>query len=72
MAVDQVRFPLVSDEEISEINKLTGKTAASKNIARATKTWMAAWVEWCKARNINLLKTEKRELFHINSGYVPA
>ena len=72
MAVDQVRFPLVSDEEVSEINKLTGETAASKNIARATKTWMVAWAEWCKARNINLLKTEKRELFHITSRYVPA
>ena len=31
MAVDQARFPLVSDEEISQIN--TSKTAASKNIA---------------------------------------
>ena len=28
------------------------KTATSKDIARATKTWMAAWVEWCKARSI--------------------
>ena len=50
MAVDQARFPLVSDEEITEINE----TAASKNTARATKTWMAAWAEWCKARNINV------------------
>ena len=74
MAVDQFHFLLVQDAEISEINKLTVKTAASKNIARATKTWMAAWAEWCKARNINLLKTvsEKRKLFHIASGYVPA
>ena len=55
MAVDQACFPLVSDEEISEINKLTSKTAASKNIARVTKTWMAAWAEWCKARTINLV-----------------
>ena len=40
MAVDQAHnFPLVSDEEISEIN--TNITAASKNIARATKSWMA-------------------------------
>ena len=38
MAVDQARFPLVLDEEISEINK----TAASKNAAGATKTWMSA------------------------------
>ena len=53
MAVDQARFPLVSDEEISEIN--TSKTAASKNIAQASKTWMAAWAEWCKTRNINVL-----------------
>ena len=43
-------MPLVSDEEISEINE----TAASKNTARATKTWMSAWAEWCKARNINV------------------
>ena len=62
MAVDQFHFLLVQDAEISEINKLTVKTAASKDIARATKTWMAAWAEWCKARNINLYKTvsEKR------------
>ena len=50
MAVDQARFPLVSDEEILEINE----TAASTNTARVTKTWMAAWAEWCKARNINV------------------
>ena len=50
MAEDQARFPLVSDEEISEINE----TAASKNTARATKTWMSARAEWCKARNINV------------------
>ena len=52
MVVDQARarFPLVSDEDISEINE----TAASKNTARATKTWMSAWAEWCKARNINV------------------
>ena len=70
MAVDQARFPCVSDE----INKLTCKTAASKNIARTTKTWIAAWAEWLKARNINLLKTvsEKRESFHIAGGYVGA
>ena len=50
MAVDQGRFSLVLDEEILEINK----TAASKHTARATKTWMTAWEEWCKARNINV------------------
>ena len=50
MTVDQARFPLVSDEEILEINE----TTASKNTARATKTWMAAWAEWWKARNINV------------------
>ena len=75
MAEYQARFLLVLDEEISEINKLTGKPAAYKNIVLASKTWMAAWAEWCKARNIiNLLKTvsEKRELFHIASGHVPA
>ena len=33
MAVDQAKFPLVSDGEISEINN--SKTAASENIARA-------------------------------------
>ena len=44
-AVDQACFPLLSDEEISEINKLTGKTTASRNIARATKTWMPARVK---------------------------
>ena len=43
MAVDQARFSLVLDEEITEINE----TAASKNTARATKTWMSAWAEWC-------------------------
>jgi len=47
MAVDKARFPLASQEEITEI------TAASKNNPQATKTWMAAWAEWCKARNIN-------------------
>ena len=47
MAADKARFLLVSDEEITEI------TAASKNSAPTTKTWMAAWAEWCKARNIN-------------------
>ena len=41
MAVDEARFPLVSDGEILEINE----TAASKNTARATKTWMAVWAE---------------------------
>ena len=50
MAVDQARFPLVSDEEILEINE----TAASKNTARATKTWMAVWAEWCQARKNNV------------------
>ena len=53
MAIDQARFPLVSDEEIPEIN--SNKTAASKNIARLTKTWMEALLEWCKTRNINVL-----------------
>ena len=56
MAVDQAQFPLVSDEEILQIN--ITKTAASKNIARATKKWMAAWAEWCKARNINVLNCQ--------------
>ena len=50
MAVDHARFPLVSDGEILETNE----TAASKNTARATKTWMAVWAEWCQARNINV------------------
>jgi len=50
MAADQARFPLVSDEEITEINE----TAASKNTARATKTCMTTWAEWCKVRNINV------------------
>jgi len=50
MVVDQARFPLVSDKEILEINE----TAAFKNTALATKTWMAAWGEWYKARNINV------------------
>ena len=34
--------PLVSDKEISETNN--SKTATSRNIARATKTWMARMV----------------------------
>ena len=50
MTVDQARFSLLLDEEISEINE----TAASKNTAQATKTCMAVWAEWCKARNINV------------------
>ena len=50
VAIDQARFPLVSYEEILEISE----TAASKNTARATKTWMAVWAEWCQARNINV------------------
>ena len=42
MAVTKLSFRLVSNGEISKINKLNSKTAASKNIARATKSWMAA------------------------------
>ena len=54
MVVDQANFPLVSDEEVTEIH--TNKIAAS--IARATKKWMAAWAECCKARTINVLNCQ--------------
>ena len=42
MAVDQARFPLVTNQEMSEIKN----TAASRNTT--SKTWMAAWAELFK------------------------
>ena len=42
MAADKICLPLVSGEKISEIT--TSKTAATKNVARATK-WIVAWAE---------------------------
>ena len=48
--------PLVSDKEISETN--TSKTATSKNIARATKTWMARMV--LIQKHIDLMTTPLR------------
>ena len=56
IAVDHARFPLVSDEEISEMN--TNKSQPPKNIARATKSWTAGWEECCKARNINVFNCQ--------------
>ena len=46
---DQFRFPVVSNEEITEINK----SAASKNMKRTRQTWLAGWQKWCLARNID-------------------
>ena len=40
MALDQTRFPLASNDTISQINN----TTASKNTARATKTWLGKMV----------------------------
>ena len=55
MAVDQAKFsPCIRNS--SEINN--SKTAASKTIARGTKSWMAAWVECCKAKNVTALNCQ--------------
>ena len=46
---DQSRFPVISNEQITEINE----SAASKNTKRTTQTWMTVWRKWCAARSIN-------------------
>ena len=52
---DQSRFPVVSNDEIMEINH----SAASKNTKRTTQTWLTVWRNWCLARNID----DKMECF---------
>ena len=46
---EESRFPVVSSEEITEINE----SAGSKNTKRTTQTWATVWVKWCEARNID-------------------
>lgn len=67
-AVDQACFPLLSDEEISEINE----TAASKNTARITKDGRQYEQNGIKPET-SMYKTikEGRELYYIASSYVP-
>ena len=52
---DQSCFPVVSNDEIMEINN----SAASKNTKRTTQTWLTVWRNWCLARNID----DKMECF---------
>jgi len=52
---DQSRFPVVSNEEITEINQ----SAANKHTKRTTQTWLPVWQKWCLARNID----DKMECF---------
>ena len=52
---DQSRFPVVSNDEIMEMNH----SAASKNTKRTTQTWLTVWRNWCLARNID----DKMECF---------
>ena len=52
---DQSRFPVVSNEEITEINE----SAANKNTKRTTRTWLTVWQKWCLVRNID----DKMEYF---------
>ena len=47
--LEESRFPVVSSEEITEINE----SAASKNTKRTTQTWLTVWRKWCAARNID-------------------
>ena len=49
LGLGESRFPVVSSEEITEINE----SAASKNTKRTTQTWLTVWMKWCKARNID-------------------
>jgi len=49
LGLEESRFPVVSSEEITEINE----SAASKNTKRTTQTWLTVWMKWCKARNID-------------------
>ena len=49
LGLEESRFPVVSTEEITEINE----SAASKNTKRTTQTWLTVWMKWCTARNID-------------------
>ena len=49
LGLEESRFPVVSTEEITEINE----SAASKNTKRTTQTWLTVWIKWCKVRNID-------------------
>ena len=49
LGLEESRFPVVSSEEIMEINE----SAASKNTKRTTQTWLTVWMKWCEARNID-------------------
>ena len=49
LGLEESRFPVVSTEEITDINE----SAASKNTKRTTQTWLTVWMKWCKARNID-------------------
>ena len=49
LGLEESRFPVVSTEEITEINE----SAASKNTKRTTQTWLTVWMKWCKVRNID-------------------
>ena len=51
LGLEESRFPVVSSEEIMEINE----SAASKNTKRTTQTWLTdlEWKKWCEARNID-------------------
>ena len=55
MAVDQAKFSPCIGRRNFRIEIDDSKTPASKNITQKTKSWMAAWVECCKAKNINAL-----------------
>ena len=49
LELEESRFPVVSSEEITEMNE----SAASKNTKRTTQTWLAVWTKWCEGRNID-------------------
>ena len=49
LGLEESRFPVVSSEEIMEINE----SAASKNTKRTTQTWLTVCKKWCEARNID-------------------
>lgn len=49
LGLEESRFPVMSTEEITEINE----SAASKNTKRTTQTWLTVWMKWCEARNID-------------------
>ena len=49
LGLEESRFPVVSSEEIMEINE----SAASKTTKRTTQTWLTVCKKWCEARNID-------------------